>query len=80
MNQTLRTCLYYLGKYVNDHEDVKNMNDGELMTFTIVIKKKSPGVIQLSYPCLTQGVVNTNEVKPDDSAVMLIDYANNRLV
>lgn len=74
MNRNISTALHYLGKYINGHKDVKRMGDGEWMTFSVVVRKKFPGVIQFSNPCLTGGVVNTDEVKPDDNVVILNEF------
>lgn len=69
MNNELRAALYYLGKYVNDHP----VKSGEWLTFTVNMLKQD-GAVKLTAPCLTVGVVNTNEHARDDDVVILNEF------
>jgi len=71
MNNNLKAALHYLGKYVNEHEDVKKMDDGEWMTFSVTVRKLSPGIIQFTKPCLTAGAVHINE---EENVVILNEF------
>ena len=79
MKNKLEFTLRSLGAYVLSHEEVKKIPDGEWMTFTVLICKKSEGIIQFTNPCLTTGIVNTNEYKKehkpkDDDVIILNEY------
>lgn len=74
MIDNLKNALMWLGKYINRKPEVVLLDDGEWMTFTVLVRKHSKGVIGFANPSLTVGVVNTNEYSDDNNVVVLNEF------
>lgn len=80
MIDNLKNALSWLGKYINQKPEVALLDDGEWMTFTVLVRKHSKGIIGFANPTLTVGVVNTNEHKDESSVVIINEFIYDRSI